>query len=332
MPRIARYTPAGEVHHVISRFVEERWFITTDDQRRHYLRLLGKALAKTDWSCLAFAIMSSHIHIAMIAGYRPSESWSRAVNGPFARWFNEMHERIGPMFAGRADMIIERTQRVAHLIAYIHNNPVRAGVVVRASESTWTSHRAYIGEERLAWLDVDRGLALSGLSGNEIDEWVHEQRGLRRKDLSLEQIDREAKRYGRITLGTPRVDPVDVDLLRRPHTFIRPNPGRIREILIETLGLEEGELYDRRHGSLGAAARAVLVQAGKRFGVPVSSSGEAAGISPTAASRLAQVVLDRRGEAALEIVCDRVRREVDSVLKNGKASPGNRAEGHETDG
>jgi hypothetical protein len=317
---------------VISRFVEERWFITTDEQRSHYQRLLGKALAKTDWSCIAFAIMSSHIHIGMIAGRKPSESWSRAVNAPFARWFNEMHERIGPMFAGRADMIIERTPRVAHLIAYIHNNPVRAGVVGRARESSWTSHRAYIGGERPAWLDVDRGLALSGLSGDEIDEWVHEQRDLRRKDLSLEQIDREAKRYGRITLGTPRHEPVEVPLLGRPHTFIRPNPGRISEIVIEVLGLDEGELHDRKAGSLGALARAVLVKAGKRFGVSLTSSGEAAAISPTAASRLAQVALDRRGEAALEIVCDRVRREIDSVLKNGKASPLNHAEGHETEG
>jgi hypothetical protein len=317
---------------VISRFVEERWFITTDEQRGHYLRLLGNALEKSDWSCLAYALMSSHIHIAMVAGSKPAESWSRAVNGPFARWFNEMQERIGPMFAGRADMTIERTQRVAHLIAYIHNNPVRAGVVGRARDSSWTSHRAYIGGDRPAWLDVDRGLALSGLVTDELDGWVHEQRNIRRKDLSLEQIDREAKRFGRITLGTPRVEPTEVPLLGRRHTFIRPNPGRIGEIVIETLGLEEGELQNRWRGSLGTIARAVLVQVGQRFGVSLTSSGEAAGISPTAASRLARAKLDKRGEAALEIVSDRVRREIESVLKNGKASPINRAESQETEG
>jgi hypothetical protein len=43
-------------------------------------------------------------------------------------------------------------------------------------------------------------------------------------------------------------------------------------------------------------------------------------------------VLDRRGEAALEVVCDRVRGEIDSVLKNGKASPVKPAEGNETEG
>ena len=31
------------------------------------------------------------------------------------------------------------------LIRYVHNNPVRAGVVLRASESGWSSHRVYLG-------------------------------------------------------------------------------------------------------------------------------------------------------------------------------------------
>ena len=69
--RTARATPEGEVHHVISRFVDGRFFLTTDSERAHYLRLLGKALQKSDWTCLAYAVMSSHIHLAMIAGRKP---------------------------------------------------------------------------------------------------------------------------------------------------------------------------------------------------------------------------------------------------------------------
>jgi hypothetical protein len=33
------------------------------------------------------------------------------------------------------------------LLRYVHNNPVRAGIVERASESSWSSHRAYLGLE-----------------------------------------------------------------------------------------------------------------------------------------------------------------------------------------
>lgn len=303
---------------MISRFVDEQWFMNTDDDRSYYLRLLGLAIPKTDWHCLAYALMSSHIHLAMVAGRRPAQNWSRRVNSPYAKRYNELHERIGPVFAGRADMSIARTQRVGRLLAYIHNNPVRAGVVRRAADSSWTSHCAYVGlAQRPAWLDVERGLALSGLATAEFDAWVHEQRGTRRDDLSLEDIDREAKRLGRIVLGTPKVEPVEVPLLARPHTYLRPSVGRIVEIVTETLGLEGAELFRRTPGSIGVEARAIVVKASSAFGVSKTAAGAAVGISPTAACRLSERALSPRAETVLQLVCDRVGREIESVLKKG---------------
>ena len=50
----------------------------------------------------------------------------------------------------------------AALIAYVHNNPVRAGIVNEAAHSAWTSHRAYLGAAASAeWLDVCAGLRMS---------------------------------------------------------------------------------------------------------------------------------------------------------------------------
>ena len=315
MPRQARVTPEGEVHHVISRFIDKSWFITTADERGYYLRLLGNALAKTDWTCLAYAIMSSHIHLAMVAGRLPSERWSRRVNPPFVNWYNDLHERIGPMFAARAKMEIERTQNVGPLIAYIHNNPVRAGVVPRASFSDWTSHRAYTGVAAPpSWLGVRRGLDLSGVAADEVDDWVHEQRHVRRDDLSLVQMDREARRLGAIRLGTPTRSPLEVPLLARRFAHIRPNPGRIVQIVCEVMQLHEGEIFDRRRGSNGAKGRAIAIQVGLAVGVTMTASGDALGISPQAASKLAGRDLDADGRAAYAVARDRIQAEVDSVL------------------
>jgi hypothetical protein len=333
MTRIARYTPAGEVLHVISRFVDEQWFMRSDDDRSYYLRLLGLALPKTDWRCLGYALMSSHIHLEMVAGNRPASSWSRRVNSPYAKRYNELHERIGPVFAGRADMWIESTAKVGHLLAYIHNNPVRAHVVRRAADSHWTSHRAYLGHaECPPWLDVERGLALSGLARNELDTWVHEQRGLRREDLSLEAIDREAKRLGRIVLGTPTVEPVGAPLLVRPHAHVRPSVGRIVQLVVEVLGLEDGQLFERGGGTVGLEARTIVIQASCTFGLSKSAAGDAIGLSPTSACRLSERSLSASGRAALTTVCDRLAREIESVLKNGKTSSAKYAEGAAADG
>ena len=42
--------------------------VSDDDERRLYLRLIARAVAKTDWVWLAYALMSNHIHHAMVGG------------------------------------------------------------------------------------------------------------------------------------------------------------------------------------------------------------------------------------------------------------------------
>ena len=63
---------------------------------------------------------------------------------------------------------------VPRLINYIHRNPVRAGVAATTAETSWTSHRAYLGiRHRPSWLDVELGLQLSGFgSVIELDAWI----------------------------------------------------------------------------------------------------------------------------------------------------------------
>ena len=58
------------------------------------------------------------------------------------------------------------------LLRYVHNNPVRAGVVDRASDSNWSSHRAYLGlEESPKWLATE---AVFGPDEGEREKPRHE--------------------------------------------------------------------------------------------------------------------------------------------------------------
>jgi len=59
MPRLPRFIEPGTVYHLISRFVDREWFIKREDERRTYLRLLGRALLDSDWRCFSFATARS---------------------------------------------------------------------------------------------------------------------------------------------------------------------------------------------------------------------------------------------------------------------------------
>lgn len=95
------------------------------------------------------------------------------------------------------------------LVAYIHNNPVRARLVGAASETDWSSHRMWIGADRPApWLDVERGLRLAGFSPTaegrrQFDEMVL-ARALDPRDAELSGDPyRTARRAVRAELALP---------------------------------------------------------------------------------------------------------------------------------
>lgn len=184
------------INHLISRFVAREFFVRSAGERQAYLYLLGRDLKRSDWRCFSFAIMSNHIHLGLLAGQAPLVDWLRDMHTDFALWINERSERIGGVFVRGPKMIEFQPQGVPELINYIHNNPVRAGVVDDARDSDWTSHRAYCGLTRVpSWLDVQLGLELSGFAdGASLDRWMRE---VRTKRAELDAFRVEPVRRGR---------------------------------------------------------------------------------------------------------------------------------------
>ena len=135
----------GGIYHVRPRFVARDFIIDSAVERAAYLMLLARALVKTDWVCFAYAAMSSHVHLALVAGTMPLRAWMRPMHNLFADWINERRQRIGAVFVRGPEVTEVAPNGVSTLINYIHRNPVNAGVVASPEESDWTSHRAYVG-------------------------------------------------------------------------------------------------------------------------------------------------------------------------------------------
>jgi hypothetical protein len=168
MPRVIHKPIIGVVQHVISRFVNGYRLMDSDEIRGQYLARLGTVLAESDWRLLWYALMETHIHLALIAGASLLKSWLQPLHTGFAVWLNLCRRKRGiqsrgPVFAALPKTVNFSHEKAGYLAAYLHNNPVRAGVVQNAADSTWTSHRAYIGLDPVpSFLHVNRGLALTG--------------------------------------------------------------------------------------------------------------------------------------------------------------------------
>lgn len=290
MPRKPRFFQPGVVYHLISRFIDHEWFITHDRERAWYLELLGQSLVRTDWLCLSYGLMSSHIHLAVVAGREPLDSWIRRVHGSFADVINKTHGRIGCLFVRGPRDIRTPADRVADLLAYIHNNPVRAGVVHTAAQSSWTSHRAFLGlDPRPTWLAVDEALVRAGFStAEELDAWAR-----------LDPDDPTRDERGRAVHDEDHEPVVDWSARAAP----KPDATDVLEVVATVTRTSVACLKSRRRDRLHSEARRAAVHCADALGISGTAMAHALGISQ---QRVSAILVRRSDHTGTETLVESV--------------------------
>jgi REP element-mobilizing transposase RayT len=209
MPRYARIHVTGGLFHVISRFHDKQYFLDIGGARHKYLQLLGNAAGKHDSRIIAYCLMSTHVHLVLQLGNDPLGAFTKAIHAPFAVWVNKRRGGLGTVLADRPKSVIVHAETHGmELLRYVHNNPVRAGLVERASESVWSSHQAYLGlDECPPWLAVE---AVFGEEGGDrerirkdLDAFVDEGRGEARRPEFSGEVSRELAGRIRGLIGGP---------------------------------------------------------------------------------------------------------------------------------
>lgn len=129
-----------------------------------FLSLLAELPGRFDTRVHGWALMGNHFHLMLEApdGRLPAAmAW---FGGALARKMNAAHRWDGPLFRGRyRNRVVMDDDYWRGLLAYLHLNPARAGLVSRPEDPAWTSHAAYAGlAPPPPWLTRDELLALYG--------------------------------------------------------------------------------------------------------------------------------------------------------------------------
>jgi REP-associated tyrosine transposase len=169
VPRRPREEVEGGIYHVYARGNAKQAVYLDDVDRRTYLRLLGLAIKKRRWRCLAYCLMDNHVHLLLEtphAGLAVGMQW---LHGVYAQTFNERHGRVGHLFQGRYGSVRVTTDaQLWALLHYVGVNPVEAGLCASPSDWRWGSYAA-LQSDAPAWLNRERMLGL--LSGSGGDPW-----------------------------------------------------------------------------------------------------------------------------------------------------------------
>ena len=270
MPRPPRNIVPRRVYHLIARFVDREWFISSALERQYYLKLLGRAISDSDWRCFAYAVMSNHIHLLVLAGRDLLGWWTRRVHSPFADALNRAHERIGSVFTRGPKAYLVPRGKFAAVMAYIHNNPVRAEVVSQPRYSDWTSHRAYIGAtEAPRWLDVEDGLVRAGVAARDFDALVRARH--------VPSTKSEWELFDELELE---------EALEPAEPIVTVAPDQLVRTVAEVVGLSVEAIRSRRKTPDHVLARNAVALCGDRFGLSGTAIAQSLSLSQQAVSKI----------------------------------------------
>ena len=126
MSRWPRQVNAGSLQHVISQFVDRKFWLADDRDRQCYLDSMDRYAPEWDWQILSFALMSSHVHHGPIAGNDSLAKFFHPVHTRYARYWHRRYGGLGPVFAERPANFTFNVAEAPRLIVYHHQNPVKA--------------------------------------------------------------------------------------------------------------------------------------------------------------------------------------------------------------
>jgi REP element-mobilizing transposase RayT len=131
----------GVPTHVTARAVDESALFRTDFDRYALLALLRKVTEEIGWHVVCWCLMTTHYHLLVVVPQEADRvSWAlQKLHSVYAREFNARYGRRGHVFGERfSDTLIESDPHGRNTIAYILDNPVRAGIVQRFGEWNWS--------------------------------------------------------------------------------------------------------------------------------------------------------------------------------------------------
>jgi REP element-mobilizing transposase RayT len=168
MPRKPRIDIAGGIHHVWARGNRRGAIFIDDDDRLAYLELLGWVVGREAWDCIAYCLMTNHVHLLVETPKPTLARGMQVLHGDYARDFNDAHGQDGHVFQGRyGSKLVDDDEQLVAAAGYIALNPVEARLCAGAQEWRWSSYSALAIGAAPPWLRPDRLFAVLAAAGGD---------------------------------------------------------------------------------------------------------------------------------------------------------------------
>ena len=155
MSRQGRIQSGTGVYHVMMRGINRQQIFESEEDNKHMLYVLsnlqlqyspdGTPLPSPTCTIYAYCLMGNHFHLLIQERAWTISEIIKSLASSCVYYFNKQHQRIGHLFQDRfkSEPVNDMTYFIT-LLRYIHQNPVKAGIVSDAKDYPWSSWREYL--------------------------------------------------------------------------------------------------------------------------------------------------------------------------------------------
>jgi putative transposase len=215
MPREARTKSKTGIYHIIWRGANRQEIFHDDTDWIQFLDILKKYKIKYQLVIYAWCLMGNHVHLLIKEGAEDISITMKRIGISYAKYYNWRYITTGHLFQDRfKSENVETITYLLRVVRYIHQNPVKAGIVKHAEEWKWSSCRGYYGKSFYPEMMLESHLILKKFSNNfftarvrfkEFNERKNNDKCLDEPVMKRRLSDEQARMEIRKHLGTVEI-------------------------------------------------------------------------------------------------------------------------------
>lgn len=161
MPRPLRIHVPNGFYHATLRGNHQQAIFRQESERQLLNGIVARSLEKYRARLHAYCWMTNHLHLIVQVGEQPLGKVMQQIASQYARAFQLNLRTTGHLFENRYfATLIDTDAYLLEALRYVHQNPLRAGMVSCISEHPWSSHFAYLSGNQDVFVTTDFALAM----------------------------------------------------------------------------------------------------------------------------------------------------------------------------
>ena len=146
IPRLARKDLNTPFLHIMVQGVNKEYIFYNDFYIKKYLKIIEDNISKFEITIMAYCIMNNHAHFLIyVNDINELGKFMHSINLQYSNIYNRKEGRCGVLFRNRYKVEpIYEIKYLINCIKYIHDNPVKANIVLKCEDYKYSSYSDYM--------------------------------------------------------------------------------------------------------------------------------------------------------------------------------------------